>query len=182
MADESKTAGSKAAKSKGAKSKGATSKSAKSKAKAKAPKAPKAPASPASKDKAGVGNTTHPGNKRIPAKALIRREPANPEETKVTASPEVQGDKALQIIDVLNSRPVHVSLIEGKALTKETDGRVLVIQGPVSMKVIPLVNARSLFAVKKDGTVIYNDRGFDDVPAGADFDMVDIAVLIDHNN
>jgi hypothetical protein len=135
-----------------------------------------------SKDKAGVGNKTHPGNKRIPEKAIIRREPDFPEGSKVTASPEVQGDKALMIIDNVNSRPVHVSLLEGKALTKDTDGRVLFIQGPVSNKTVPIANARSLFAVKKDGTVIYNDRGFDDVPAGADFDLVDIVALIEHNN
>lgn len=133
-------------------------------------------------EKAGVGNKTHPGNKRIPEKAIIRREPVNPEGTKVTASPEVQGDKALMIIDHVNSRPVHVSLIEGKALTKETDGRLVFIQGPVSSQMVPIANARSLFAVKKDGTVIYNDRGFDDVPAGADFDMVNIVALIKHNN
>jgi hypothetical protein len=135
-----------------------------------------------SADKAGVGTKTHPGNKRIPEKAIIQREPANPDGTKITASPEVQGDKALMIIDNVNSRPVHVSLLEGKALTKDTDGRVLFIQGPVSNKTVPIANARSLFAVKKDGTVIYNDRGFDDVPAGADFDLVDIVALIEHNN
>jgi hypothetical protein len=170
MPRATKTAGSKSAKSKAP---------AKSKAKA---KAPKAETSTGTADKAGVGTTAHPGNKRIPEKAIIRREPASPEGTKVTASPEVEGDKALMIIDNVNSRPVHVSLLEGKALTKDTDGRVLFIQGPVSNKTVPIAAARSLFAVKKDGTVIYNDRGFDDVPAGADFDLVDIVALIEHNN
>lgn len=172
MPRASKTAGGK----KAAKSKA----SAKSKAQATARRG--ADPTSGSGDKAGVGNTTHPGNQRIPEKAIIRREPVNPEGTKVTASPEVQGDKTLMVIDNVNNRPVHVSLLEGKALTKDTDGRVLFIQGPVSNKTVPIAAARSLFAVKKDGTVIYNDRGFDDVPAGADFDLVDIVALIEHNN
>lgn len=182
MAD-TKTAGGKTAKGAKAAKGGKTAKSkasAKSKAQAKARRG--ADPSSGSADKAGVGNKTHPENKRIPEKAIIQRAPANPEGTLVTASPEVQGDKALLIVDVVNMRPVHVSLIQGKALTKDTDGRVLFIQGPVSNQTVPIANAKALFAVKKDGTVIYNDRGFDDVPAGADFDMVDIVALIEHNN
>lgn len=165
---------------------GKTSK-AKAKAKAKAARKPaarkrNANTSTRTTEKAGVGTQTHPENKRVPEKAIIRREPLNPEGTKVSASAEVQGDKTLMIVDVVNSRPVHVSLIEGKALTKETDGRLVFIQGPVSNNLVPVANAKALFAVKKDGTVIYNDRGFDDVPAGADFDMVDIVALVEHNN
>jgi len=133
-------------------------------------------------EKAGVGNKAHPGNQRVPEKVVIRREPLNEQGTKITTSPEVQGDKGLMIIDVRNNRPVHVSLIEGKGLHKDVDGRVLLIQGPVSTNIVPLVNAKGLFAIKKDGTLIYNDQGFDDVPAGADFDMLDIAALIEHNN
>jgi hypothetical protein len=174
MPRATKTAGKKSAKSKAPKSKARSEK--------RTPEHEGARPPTGTAETAGVGNKAHPGNKRIPEKAIIRREPANLEGTKITASPEVQGDKALMIIDDVNNRPVHVSLLEGKALTKDTDGRVLFIQGPVSNKTVPIANARSLFAVKKDGTVIYNDRGFDDVPAGADFDLVDIVALIEHNN
>lgn len=131
-------------------------------------------------DTAGVGNVTHPANKRVPDSVLIKR-PGAEEGTKVTASPEVQGDKALMIVDVVNGRTVHVSLIEGVALTKDTDGRLVFIQGPVSNNLVPVANAKGLFAVKQDGTVIYNDRGFDDV-AHAEFDMLDIVKLIEHNH
>lgn len=133
-------------------------------------------------EKAGVGNKAHPGNKRVPEDAVIRRQPLNEQGTKITDSPEVQGDKGLMIVDVRNSRPVHVSLLEGKGLHKDVDGRVMVIQGPVSTNVVPVANARALFAIKKDGTLIYNDLGFDDVPTNAEFDMLDIVKLIEHNN
>lgn len=133
-------------------------------------------------EKAGVGNKAHPGNKRVPEDAVIRREPVNEQGTKITGSPEVQGDKGLMIVDVRNSRPVHVSLIEGKGLHKDVDGRVLLVQGPVATNIVPVANARALFAVKKDGTLIYNDLGFDDVPGNAEFDMLDIVKLIEHNN
>lgn len=133
-------------------------------------------------EKAGVGNKAHPGNKRVPEDAVIRREPVNEQGTKITDSPEVQGDKGLMIVDVRNSRPVHVSLLEGKGLHKDVDGRVMVIQGPVSTNIVPVVNAKALFAIKKDGTLIYNDQGFDDVPVNAEFDMLDIVKLIEHNN
>jgi hypothetical protein len=140
-----------------------------------------APTSTGTTEKAGVGNATHPGNKGVPESALIKREPVTEEGTKVTTSPEVQGDKAMQIIDILMSRPVHVSIIEGKALTPEIDGRIVIVQGPVAVDIFPLVNASAKFAVKKDGTVIYNARGFDDV-AHADFDLLDIGKLIEHNH
>lgn len=131
-------------------------------------------------DKAGIGNEGHPANENVPASAVIQRPPKE-EGTKVTESPEVQGDKALMIVDVVNGKTVHVSLIEGVALTKDTDGRLVFIQGPVSNNLVPVANAKGLFAIKKDGTVIYNDRGFDDVAAG-EFDMLDIVKLIEHNN
>lgn len=133
-------------------------------------------------EKAGVGNKSHPGNVRVPESVLIPRGPAAEQGTKVTVSPEVQGNKALMIIDILNSRPVHVSLIEGVALTPETDGRLVYIEGPVSNDLKSVDKAKGLFAVKQDGTVIYNPRGFDEVPAGADFDLLDIVALIDYNH
>ena len=61
-------------------------------------------------------------------------------------------------------------MLEGTGLTDDMDGRILVITNGVSTNVVPLVNAKGLFAIKKDGTVIYNDRGFDDVPNNAEFD------------
>lgn len=133
-------------------------------------------------EQAGVGNKAHPGNQRVPEDAVIRREPVNEQGSKITASPEVQGDKGLMIVDVRNSRPVHVSLIEGKGLHKDVDGRVMLIQGPVSTNIVPVANAKALFAIKKDGTLIYNDLGFDDVPGNTEFDMLDIVKLIEHNN
>lgn len=142
----------------------------------------KAQATNKSDDVAGVGNKGHPGNKHVPQSAVIVRPDLSEEGTKITASPEVQGDKALQIIDILNGKPVHVSLVNGVALTKEADGRLVFIEGPVAYDVKSVAAAKALFAIKSDGTVIYNPRGFDDVPANKEFDMLDIVKLIEHNN
>lgn len=138
-----------------------------------------------SQDKGGVGNTGrhHEFNKRVPEAALIHRPGKGEGEQgqKITTTPEVKGDKSLQIIDLTNgSAAIHVSLIEGKALNPNEDGRLVFIQGPVGNDLATVARARSLFAVKNDGTVVYNSRGFDDVPH-ADFDMVDIVKLIELN-
>lgn len=161
--------------------KSAVPKAAKAKAAPKA--APKAAGQ--SQDKGGVGNTGDKVvDKRIPESAIIRRPPKDEGQLgmKITKTPEVRGDKALQIIDLTNgSAAIHVSLIPGTALNKNEDGRLVFIQGPVGNDLATVARAKTLFALKKDGTVIYNSRGFDDV-AGADFDMVDIVELIEHNN
>lgn len=160
-----------------AKSKAAT----KAASKSKSAKRPAANPRTGTEDTAGVGTNAHPGNKRIPAAAIIQRNPSLETGTKITASPEVQGDKTLMVIDITDSRPVQVFLLEGKPLTKEEDGRLIFVQGPVANDIMPVAAARSKFAVKKDGTAIYNARGFDEVSAGADFDLLDIAKLIEHN-
>lgn len=185
MADESKagkTASSKAA-AKTAASKTAAKKSPARKSRAKAPKRDEN-TSTRTTEKAGVGTAAAPEKTPIPEDVKIKREAATETGAKIsTTGPEVQGDQAKQIIDVAMSRPVHVSLIEGKALTPDTDGRLIFVQGPVSNDLMPIAAARSKFAVKKnDGTAIYNARGFDDVPAGADFDLLDIEKLIEHNH
>jgi hypothetical protein len=178
MADESKTA---AAKSPARKS-AAAKKSPARKSRAKSQKRDEN-TSTRTKEKAGVGTAVAPEKTPIPEEVKIPREAAKETGTKIsTTGPEVQGDQALQIIDNTMSRPVHVSLIEGKALTPDTDGRLIFVQGPVSNDLMPIAAARSKFAVKKDGTAIYNARGFDDVAAGADFDLLDIEKLIEHNH
>jgi hypothetical protein len=184
MADESKagkTASSKSA-AKTAASKTAAKKSPARKSRAKAPKRDEN-TSTRTTEKAGVGTAVQPEKTPIPESAKIKRDNVGPEPgAKIsTTGPEVQGDQALQIIDNTMSRPVHVSLIEGKALTPDTDGRLIFVQGPVSNDLMPIAAARSKFAVKKDGTAIYNARGFDDVVAG-DFELLDIEKLIEHNH
>jgi hypothetical protein len=173
MADESKSTAAKTA--------SATRKSPARKSRAKAPKRD-ANTSTRTTEKAGVGTAVAPEKTPIPESVKIKREPVSEPGTKIsTTGPEVQGDQALQIIDNTMSRPVHVSLIEGKALTPDTDGRLVFIQGPVSSELLPIAAARSRFAIKKDGTAIYNARGFDDV-VGGDFDLLDIEKLIEHNH
>lgn len=144
----------------------------------------KARAGKPSAEKAGVGNAAAPKDVRVPDAVLIPKgdvAPADPGTKVSTTGPEVQGDKTQQIIDVRNGLAVHVSVIEGKALTPDTDGRlVCVVCGPTT-DLNTVAQARKKFAVKKDGTVIYNSLGFDDVPGG-DFDMLDILKLVEHNN
>lgn len=136
-----------------------------------------------SKEKAGVGKEKEPRNKHLPDSVLIKRRPTEDTSTKITDSPSVTGDQRLLVLDILNGgRPVHISLIEGMALNPDDDGRVVFIEGPVSYDLKSVAAARALFAVKADGTVIYNPRGFDDVPPTADFNMVDIVALIEHNH
>lgn len=145
----------------------------------------KAPAkkSAAKKDKV-VGGATHPENLRVPESVLIKRPKAEDEGVgaKVTTSPEVLGDKAMMIIELPQGKPLlAVVLLEGLGLTPVQDGRMIFVQGTVSSDFFNVAQAKGKFAVKKDGTVIFNARGFDDVPH-ADFDLVDIVALMEHNN
>jgi hypothetical protein len=175
MADESKAG-------KTAKAKASAKKPAARKSRAKTPKRDEN-TSTRTTEQAGVGTAVEPEKTPIPESVKIKRDNVAPEPgAKIsTSGPEVQGDQASQIIDNTMSRPVHVSLIEGKALTPDTDGRLIFVQGPVSNDLMPIAAARSKFALKKDGTAIYNARGFDDVVAG-DFDLIDIEKLIAHNH
>jgi hypothetical protein len=137
-----------------------------------------------SSEKAGVGNAAAPKDVRVPDSVLIPKgdtTPADPGTKVSTTGPEVQGDKTQQIIDVRNGLAVHVSLIEGVALTPEIDGRLVYVQCGPTTDTMTVMMAKKKFAVKKDGTVIYNALGFDDVPGG-DFDMLDIVKLVEHNN
>jgi hypothetical protein len=185
MADESKAGKTAAAKSKSGKAKASKTAGAKAPARKSRANAPKRAegTSIRTTEKAGVGTATTPEKVAIPDEVKIKRDNVGPEPgAKIsTQGPEVQGDQALQIIDNTMSRPVHVSLIEGKALTPDTDGRLIFVQGPVSNDLMPIAAARSKFAVKKDGTAIYNARGFDDVVTG-EFDLLDIEKLIEHNH
>lgn len=147
-----------------------------------APKKGENPPFQKSKEKAGVGKEREPRNKHLPDSVLIKRRPTEDTSTKITDSASVTGDQGKMIIDILNSRPVHVSLIDGQALTPDIDGRLVFIESNVASDLKSVAAARALFAVKADGTVIYNPRGFDDVPPTADFNMVDIVALIEHNH
>jgi hypothetical protein len=120
---------------------------------------------------------THPANKRIPESAIIRR--PDPPGSNVSEKPKVEGDKSLIVMDVAQKAPVQVFLLKGRALNPGADHRIIFVQGQVSNGIMPAEVAKSKFAVMKDGTLVYNARGFDDV-AGADFDMLDIAELIEN--
>lgn len=123
----------------------------------------------------------HPKNIHLPEEVLIKRPEA--EEAEISEhGPEVHGDQSLMIIDNRNNKPIKVSLIEGTGLTKEQDGRLIFIESNVIHDLMSVEVAKSHFAVKKDGTVIYGQQGFDDVPHNAEFDMIDIVKLIEHNH
>lgn len=135
---------------------------------------------PRSKEGA-TGTPEAPKNVPIPEEARIKRNPAPATAgQESTTGPKVVGNQRLVIMDVLQNTAVEVIVLEGKHLNPENSGKLVFIQGTVSNELLPEAQARSRFAVKKDGTVIYNPRGFDDVPQ-ADFDMVDIVKLVELN-
>lgn len=136
----------------------------------------KAAADKAAKDAEGM----HPKNIKVPEEVLIKR-PVQEQSAISTTGPTVRGDQALEIIDNLNGRAVKVSLIEGKGLTPDVDGRLIFVESNVIHDVMSVEAAKAKFAVKKDGTVLYGQRGFDDVPHNAEFDMLDIVKLIEYN-
>ena len=135
-----------------------------------------------STEKAGVGTPAEPKNQSVPDSVLIKRESVVEEGTKTTSSASVKGDQTIMVIDIMQSRPVKVHVIETKSMGQgeEKDEPLVFVQGAVSNDLMPYAQAKAKFAKKKDGTVIYNARGFDDVPATADFDLVDIVKLVDH--
>jgi hypothetical protein len=136
-----------------------------------------------SSEGAGVGTAAAPETKPIPDSVKIKRTPVTEAGTEVTASPKVSGNQGKLIIDNMQSTPVEVFLFPVKPLHPDAPSKNLVfIQGAVSNDLLPEAQARTRFAVKKDGTVIYNSRGFDDVRATAEFDLVDIVKLIQHNH
>lgn len=135
------------------------------------------------KSEKAVGGKAHPQNLRVPDGVIIKRPSAAAEGLTITDSPVVQGDKAMQIIELPQGKPVLcICLIDGVGLRAEDDGRCIFVQGTVAADFFNVEQAKSKFAIKKDGTIIFNARGFDEVPAGADFDMLDIVALIEHNN
>lgn len=121
-----------------------------------------------------------PKNTPVPEEAVIRRPEAAEAATKESSAPQVKGDQRIVVIDNMQKRPVSVFVLEGKNLNPELSGKLVFIQGAVSNEWLPEAEARAKFAMTKDGTVIYNARGFDDV-AHADFSMVDIVKLVESN-
>lgn len=139
-------------------------------------------ANAATTETAGVGNKTHPGNLRVPEDVLIKRQNQNPEGTKISdTGPEVQGNKAMMVIDVRTSKPVKVFLVQGIGLLPSDEGLLVCVESSPIMDVMSAAVARAKFAVKKDGTVIYGQQGFDDA-AHLDFDLLDIVKLIKSNH
>jgi hypothetical protein len=134
-----------------------------------------------SSEHAGVGTQERPKNRPIPDSVKIKRHRATESGLQVESSATVVGDQGKLIMEVNSGRPVHVSIIEGKALTKDTDGRLVYVEGPVANDLMTMSVAKSKFALKKDGTCIYNARGFDDV-VGGDFDLIDIEKLVEWNH
>ena len=136
-----------------------------------------------STEKAGVGTPESGATVGIPDEVKIKRPSLADQGTEISSSAKVKGNQALVVIDIAQSRPVEVFLIETKQFAPEAPEQPLVfVQGAVSNDLMPAAQARSKFAIKEDGTVIYNARGFDDVPATAEFDMVDIVALIEFNH
>jgi hypothetical protein len=133
------------------------------------------------RSKTGAADAQEPKNIPVPDEAIIKRpqvtDPGAPEQT----SPTVKGDQRITIMDNLQGKAVEVFVIDGQHLNPDVSGKLVFIQGAVSNELLPEAQARSRFALKKDGTVIYNSRGFDDVPARADYDMVDIVKLVELN-
>jgi len=137
-----------------------------------------------STEAAGVGNKAEPKTIGIPEDVKIKREVVKEQATKVTESASVKGDQSLQVIDILQSRPVKVFVIDAQSFdpADEDQSKLVFIQGPVSSELLPYAQSKAKFACKPDGTVIYNSRGFDDVPKNVEFDLVDIVKLTAHNH
>lgn len=128
-----------------------------------------------------LGKDEEPENIPIPDGAKIKRDPVATGTAPLSQGASVKGDQSLMVIDVVQNSPVQVFLLESKPLNPESNPLLVFIQGTVSSELLPADNAKAKFACKKDGTVIYNARGFDDVPH-AEFDMVDIVKLVQHNH
>lgn len=129
-----------------------------------------------------VGLAEKPKNIPIPEEAIIRR-PKQEENGQTVQSPTVTGDQSLIVMDVLQGTALQdIIVLQGSHLNPDDDGTVVFIQGTVSNDIVSAKKAKSLFALKPDGTVIYNSRGFDDVSPKAEFDLVDIVKLVELNS
>jgi hypothetical protein len=118
---------------------------------------------------------SHPANKFIPDKA-VSGELAGPKPV-----PAAQPVKVLSVVDARNGKMRPVILLEGKGLTKEADGRVIFVPGFPTSDIMDFAQAKSRFAVKTDGTIVYDPHGF--IPgANPQFNLVDIAEIIKANN
>ncbi len=118
---------------------------------------------------------SHPANKFIPAGA-IAGEIAGPKPS-VPPTPV----KVLTVVDARNGKLRPVILIEGKGLTKDEDGRVIFVPGFPTSDIMSIAQAKSRFAVKTDGTILYDPHGF--IPgANPQFNLIDIAEVITANN
>src|SRR5438067_383623 len=116
---------------------------------------------------------------RIPDEVRIKREIVQPE-SKITESASVTGDQRLMVIDIINSVPCEVIILEGTPLDPDKSGKVVFVESNVTHDVLTEQRAHGKFAAKPDGTVIYNGRGFDEVPSNTEYDLVDIVKLAEH--
>lgn len=152
------------------------------KAARKAPAQKRASSKP-SAERGGVGNEKRPKTKGVPEYIRTPARPESEEGTEVTDTPSVKGDQTQQIIDIRTGRPANVTLIEGgRGLTPDKSGTLVHVHSGVLNEVIPEEQAKALFARKPDGTIIFNQQGFDEVPGQVKFDMIDIVKLVDHNH
>jgi len=119
--------------------------------------------------------TGHPANKFIPPNA-IQGELAGP---KPVVPPKPVG--ALTVVDARNGKQRPVILLEGKGLTKNDDGRMIFVSGFPTSDIMSAAQAKSRFAVKPDGVILYNPGGFIAGP-NQQYNFVDIAEVIKANN
>lgn len=140
-----------------------------------------------SAEKAGVGTPARAKNEYVPDDCLIPK-PALPETSAhltEPSQPEVDGDKTRQIIDLHNLRPVmsvhHIPSVTADPDDPDHESGLIFVQGVVNNDLMPVKLARGKFAIRPDGTVIYAQRGFDDIPKDQPFELVDIVKLIEHN-
>lgn len=118
---------------------------------------------------------SHPANGFIPDKAIVG-EIAGPR-----AVPAPAPVSALTVVDARNGKQRPVILLQGKGLTKDEDGRVIFVPGFPSSDVLSIAQAKSRFAVKSDGAIIYDPHGFIPGP-NPQYNLIDIAEVIAANN
>lgn len=144
--------------------------------KAKAPKA-KSPKAKAKKP-AAAKEAAPTKNQPIPDDAIIKR--PEPETPKGSLELKVKGDQSQFIFDTINRAAVEVFLVDARPLLDKSSDQLVYVNGPVTHDFMTVEDAKKKFVVKKDGTVLYAQRGFDDVvDPEADYDFVDIVKLIE---
>lgn len=133
------------------------------------------------RSKEGASGNAQPENIGVPKEALIQRKAPEENAGDESASVKVKGNQRLLVMDDMHKAPVEVVVVEGQHLNPKSSGKLVFVFGAVSNDFCTEAQARAKFAQQKDGTVIYNARGFDDVRATADFNLVDIVKLVELN-